>query len=79
MPQFGASLADDSRVVIYDRNMCIVQATDYCDDDDAAETTFYPKKSVGGWACTIKLFTMVSILHYCMQVHLSMQTTSILV
>jgi hypothetical protein len=56
MPQFGASLADDSRVVIYDRNMFIVQATDYCDDDDEAETTFYPKKSVGGWACTIKLF-----------------------
>jgi hypothetical protein len=27
MPQFGASLADDSRDVIYDRNMFIVQAT----------------------------------------------------
>jgi hypothetical protein len=27
MPQFGASLADDSGVVIYDRNMFIVQAT----------------------------------------------------
>jgi hypothetical protein len=27
MLQFGASLADDSRVVIYDRNMFIVQAT----------------------------------------------------
>ncbi len=26
-PQFGASLADDSRVVIYDRNRFIVQAT----------------------------------------------------
>jgi hypothetical protein len=29
MPQFGASLADDSRVIIYDRNMFIVQATDH--------------------------------------------------
>jgi hypothetical protein len=29
MPQFGASLADDSRVIIYDRNMFIVQATDF--------------------------------------------------
>ncbi len=28
MPQFGASLTDDSRVVIYDRNMFIIQATD---------------------------------------------------
>jgi hypothetical protein len=27
MPQFGASLADDSRVVIYNRNMFMVQAT----------------------------------------------------
>jgi hypothetical protein len=27
MPQFVASLADDSRVVIYDRNMFIVQAS----------------------------------------------------
>jgi hypothetical protein len=27
-PQFGASLADDSRVVIYNRNMFIVQATE---------------------------------------------------
>ena len=27
MPQFGASLADDSRVAIYNRNMFIVQAT----------------------------------------------------
>jgi hypothetical protein len=27
MPQFGASLTDDSRIVIYDRNMFIVQAT----------------------------------------------------
>ncbi len=79
MPQFGASLADDSRVVNYDCNMFIVKATDYCDDDDEAETTFYPEKSVGGWACTSKLFTIVSILHYCMQVHLSMQTTSTLV
>jgi hypothetical protein len=26
-PQFGASLADDSRVIIYDCNMFIVQAT----------------------------------------------------
>jgi hypothetical protein len=26
-PKFGASLADNSRVVIYDRNMFIVQAT----------------------------------------------------
>ncbi len=26
-PQFGASLADDSRVVIYDCNIFIVQAT----------------------------------------------------
>jgi len=28
-PQFGASLTDDSRVIIYDRNMFIVQATAY--------------------------------------------------
>jgi hypothetical protein len=28
-PQFGASLADNSRVVGYDRNMFIVQATVY--------------------------------------------------
>ncbi len=28
MPQFGASLADDSSFVIYDRNMFIVQATE---------------------------------------------------
>ncbi len=27
MPQFGASLTDDARVVIYDRNMFIIQAT----------------------------------------------------
>jgi len=27
MPQFGASLIDDSRIVIYDGNMFIVQAT----------------------------------------------------
>jgi hypothetical protein len=27
MPQFGASLPDDSRVVIYDRNMFTVKAT----------------------------------------------------
>ncbi len=27
MPQFGASLADDSRVIIYDCNLFIVQAT----------------------------------------------------
>jgi hypothetical protein len=27
MPQFGTSLADNSRVVIYNRNMFIVQAT----------------------------------------------------
>jgi hypothetical protein len=27
-PQFGASLADNSRVIIYDRNMFIVQATE---------------------------------------------------
>jgi hypothetical protein len=27
-PQFGASLADNSRVIIYNRNMFIVQATD---------------------------------------------------
>ncbi len=27
IPQFGASLPDDSRVVIYDRNMFTVQAT----------------------------------------------------
>jgi hypothetical protein len=29
-PQFGASLADFSRVIIYDHNIFIVQATDYC-------------------------------------------------
>ncbi len=28
MPQFGASLTDDSRIVIYDRNMFIVQSTE---------------------------------------------------
>ena len=28
MPQFGASLTDDSRVIIYDRNMFIKQATE---------------------------------------------------
>jgi hypothetical protein len=28
MPKYGASLADDSRVIIYYRNMFIVQATD---------------------------------------------------
>jgi hypothetical protein len=28
MPQFGASLVDDSRVITYDCNMFIVQATD---------------------------------------------------
>ncbi len=27
MPQFGASLPEDSRVIIYDRNEFIVQAT----------------------------------------------------
>ncbi len=27
MPQFGASLTDDSRVVTYDRNMFTIQAT----------------------------------------------------
>ncbi len=27
-PQFGVSLTDDTRVVIYDRNLCIMQATD---------------------------------------------------
>ncbi len=27
MPQFGASLADDFRIIIYDRNMFMVQAT----------------------------------------------------
>ncbi len=27
-PQIGASLTDDSRVVIYDRNMFIIQAAD---------------------------------------------------
>jgi len=27
MPQFGVLLTDDSRIVIYDRNMFIVQAT----------------------------------------------------
>jgi len=32
MPQFGASLADDSRVVIYDCNMFIVQATCFTND-----------------------------------------------
>jgi hypothetical protein len=32
MPQFGASLADDSRVVIYDCNMFIVQATGCTND-----------------------------------------------
>ncbi len=30
MPQIGASLTDDARVIIYDRNMFIIQATD-CD------------------------------------------------
>jgi hypothetical protein len=29
MPQFGGSLADNSRVIIYDRNMFIVQATGF--------------------------------------------------
>jgi hypothetical protein len=28
MPQFGASLTDDARVVIYDRSMFIIEATD---------------------------------------------------
>jgi hypothetical protein len=28
MPLFGASLTDDSRVVIYNRRMLIIQATD---------------------------------------------------
>jgi hypothetical protein len=28
MSQFGASLTDDARVIIYDRNMFIIQATD---------------------------------------------------
>jgi hypothetical protein len=28
-PQFGASLSDDTRVIIYDRNMFIIQATDF--------------------------------------------------
>ncbi len=28
MPQFGASLTDNSRVFIYDRDMFIIQATD---------------------------------------------------
>ncbi len=27
MPQFGTSLTDDTRVIIYDRNMFIIQAT----------------------------------------------------
>ncbi len=27
IPQFGASLTDDARVVIYDRNMFIIQTT----------------------------------------------------
>jgi hypothetical protein len=27
MSQFGASITDDSRVVIYDRNIFIIQAT----------------------------------------------------
>jgi hypothetical protein len=27
MPQFGASLADDSRVIFYNHNMFVVQAT----------------------------------------------------
>ncbi len=30
MPRFGASLTEDVKVVIYDRNMFIIQATD-CD------------------------------------------------
>ena len=29
MPQFGASLTNNSRIIIYDRNMFMVQATDY--------------------------------------------------
>ncbi len=29
MPQFGASRTDDSRAVIYDRNVFILQAPDY--------------------------------------------------
>jgi len=31
MPQFGASLTDDSRVVIYDGNMFIIEATEEAD------------------------------------------------
>jgi hypothetical protein len=34
MPQFGASLTDDSRIVIYDRNMFIVQTTGHTGRDD---------------------------------------------
>ncbi len=29
MPQSGASLTDDARVVIYNRNMVMIQATGY--------------------------------------------------
>ena len=51
MPQFGASLADDSRVVIYDYNMFIVQATGFvlqakiCSRYDVAENATTNKRS----------------------------------
>ncbi len=42
MLQFGASLTDDTRSVNYDRNMFIIQATDYKNSSITDEKSFIP-------------------------------------
>ncbi len=51
-PQFGASLADNSRVVIYDRNMFILQATGHT--EEKALKSFLPCHVVEFCACQLR-------------------------
>jgi hypothetical protein len=53
-PQFGASLTDDSRVIIYDRNMVIIQATGLL----YSRSKFTPKQfyEIDPWGMYYKTF-----------------------
>jgi hypothetical protein len=51
MPQLGASLADNSRGIIYDRNMFIVQATEHSSSN-----------YIGVWSVENKLIMLSAIM-----------------
>jgi hypothetical protein len=58
--KLGASLTDDGRVIIYDRHMFIVQATDLSFSSIMYSKNFYWRE----WPSTVSLLQVNSITEY---------------